>query len=165
MTVKELLIKFWNTKKYREIAILILLLIAFGIVIAIILKPQDNNYSIKLLICKSCREPETRSYLNLKSQLCNKCEKKGNMLYSYKCSKCDYEFGVKPIPKNQIEGLSKRKRAEKNTYHKQCPNCNSIETYSLVDYQELKKAIKIAKEKREAEKNKKLPSAPIKKKK
>ena len=111
--MKELFIKLWNNKRVRDSVILTILTLIFVVILAVNLKKTNPKYSIKLLICKECREPETRSYVNIKTQLCNRCAKEGQMLYSFKCSKCDYEFGIRQISKNQIEGLSKRKTCRK----------------------------------------------------
>ena len=140
--------KFWKKKKLRQSLILTILTVIFIIILANNLKTTEQKRSIKLLICKECREPETRAYIDIKTQLCAKCAKKGKMLYSFKCSKCDYEFGVTPIPPNQLEGLSKKEKIAKQIENKKCKNCPSLETYPLVDY----KAIKAAAEKRKKEK-------------
>ena len=131
--------KFWKKKKLRQSIILIILSVILIIMLALNLETTEPKRSVKLLICKECREPETRTYVNIKTQLCSKCSKKGKMLYSFKCSKCHYEFGVTPIPPDQLKGLSKKEKIAKQIKNKQCPNCKKFETYPLVDYKAIKK--------------------------
>ena len=135
-------VQFWQRKKLRESVILAILIVILLSIIAHNMKRTNPKKSVKLLICKECREPETRVFIDIKTQLCSKCAKKGKMLYSFKCAECDYEFGVEPIPPEQLKGLSKKEKIQKQIENKRCPNCHSLETYPLVNYKAIEKAKK-----------------------
>ena len=142
---------FWKNKKLRQSVLLGILILILIVILINDFNQEEQPKSTKLLICKECRTPETRTYIDIKTQLCSKCSKKGAMLYSFKCSACDYEFGVMPIPESQLAGLSAKERMKKQIENKRCPNCKSIETYPLVNYKAIKKLQEKAKQQKTAE--------------
>ncbi len=126
MVLKEILADIYISPTGRRISIL-LLLTAFLIISLMWSFSEPVRYdSPKIMTCEKCGH---RQQLGTAEKLkCPKCQKEMGVLW--KCATCSYEFEyLAPKTKGSYDTEEAFRRAKIEAGR--CPNCNSVETFSV----------------------------------
>lgn len=119
---------FLKNKKNRNILIMIILFIIWGIVLAHNISSPPPKESERVLICDKCGYTAVMKFTDLNSLRCPKCGE-GKMHYVMKCSVCQYEF---PYKRPFISpGLTKKEQRKQMADYLKCPNCKSHEVFPV----------------------------------
>ena len=127
---------FLKNKRNRNILLLIILVVIWGVLLSINYSSPEPKQSERVLVCEKCGYTAVMKFSDLSALICPKCHE-GKMHYAMKCSVCQYEFPF--INPHFPENLPKSERRKRLEEYLKCPNCGSHEVYPIsVKFWEIK---------------------------
>jgi rubredoxin len=141
MNIKEFGLYIWSDAKRRNIAILSILIIVFGSILAYRLThqpPISPPGAKRVVICKKCRFVDVQRIVDINSGK-YKCVKCGAPVgIAWKCGSCKYEYYVLDMKPDMKKMKNTMRKFEFVLRSRRCPNCKeekNVAPMSLTEFE------------------------------